>query len=222
MLNKYLEQVKNEEVKLWINTVLKNYLKKNPENQGEIEHILDYLQSEDAPTRLKKMSYIQAKSNTEKWMNKLKKKGNNIVELDEDVKPLIKWKDGMRLVQLVGENAFKREGFLMSHCVASYTNKQGVKVYSLRDKNNNPHCTIEVVGDKNVNQIKGKGNGPIHPKYIKYIIKVLKKTFNMEVKENEMRNLGYYVAPEGFLDFMKEKLVVKTLKHDKKTYIYVK
>ena len=30
-------------LKKWINTTLFNYLKKNAENQGEIEHILDYL-----------------------------------------------------------------------------------------------------------------------------------------------------------------------------------
>jgi hypothetical protein len=57
----------------------------------------------------------------------------------------------------------------MSHCVASYYGRDTV-IYSLRDSNNNPHCTIE-----DGNQIKGKGNGSVDPKYIDYVVKFLEK-----------------------------------------------
>lgn len=224
MLNKYLEQVNKEEVKLWINTVLKNYLKKNEENVGEIEHILDFLGSDKAPSRLKKMSYIQAKASTDKWVKSLNKKASNIVEEKDDTKTIIKWKDGMRLVRLVGENSFKREGLLMSHCVGSYYGKKEVKVYSLRDSKNNPHCTIEVTKEKNViNQIKGKGNGKIHPNYIKYVLKTLKKVFKMDVRESEMNNLGYSLPPEGYIKFLEENgIKVFTLKVKDSLYVYSK
>ena len=124
MLTKYLNQVgSNEEIKNWINTTLKKYITKNPENQSEIEHILDFMQSSEAPKRLQKMSYIQAKTLSEKWTKSLVKKGNHLDDSNEIV-VVKKFRDGLKLVQLIGETAFKREGFLMSHCVASYHDKK--------------------------------------------------------------------------------------------------
>ncbi len=223
MINKYLEQTEKSEVKNWIGSNLSNYLKKNQENQGEIEHILDYLNSDAAPNRLRKMSYIQAKSNAEKWLKANSKKGRNIEETNEDVKIVKRWKN-MRLVKLIGENAFKREGFLMGHCVASYYGKSETSVYSLRDSKNMPHATLEVVENNSaVQQIKGKGNGAIHPKYIKYVINILEKVFKMPVRESEMTNLGYEIPPEGYLDFMrKNNLKTLTYKMNNKEFLYVR
>lgn len=196
MFDKYLIQTQNEEVKTWITTVLKNYLSKNDENQGEVEHIIDYFDarkqwcdSRNKSFNLKKMSYPQAKKLSHDWVKKLSKQAKDIVETEADVETEIDFGNGVRLVKLVGQNAFKREGKLMSHCVASYYGKNDMSVYSLRDSLNNPHCTIEINND-NVNQIKGKGNGSIHPKYIKYILKVLKH-FKKEVRKSELIHLGY-------------------------------
>ena len=72
----------------------------------------------------------------------------------------------------------------MRHCVASY-HGNNTEIYSLRDKNNMPHCTME-----KDQQIKGKGNGSINPKYINYIIAFLEEV-GMSVGDNEMKNLGY-------------------------------
>lgn len=221
MLNKYLEQTKKEEVKLWINQVLSSYLKKNEENQGEIEHILDFLHSDKAPKRLKKMSYPTAKVQAEKWVKSLAKKGDNIIEVEGKDYKVVKryYPSGYKFVKLVSENSFKREGNLMSHCVASYYNKDNVKIYSLRDEQNKPHCTIEVYGDKNINQIKGKGNGSIHPKYIKYVISIL-KYFKMEVRESELNNLGYSKFNKKEIDFLIAHFNVKLLKLNNEYYIY--
>ena len=60
------------------------------------------------------------------------------------------FKDGFKFVLLKSESAYAREGKIMSHCAASYFGRNS-KIYSLRDENNNPHCTIE-----EDNQIKGK------------------------------------------------------------------
>lgn len=219
-LNKYLVQVKSEEVKYWIEHNLKNHLKTNPEQQGEIEHILDYMQSDKAPPRLKKMSYVQAKSNAQKWVKALKNKGKDVKETARDVKTILKLQDGMRLVQLKTKKAFEREGFLMSHCVASYHNKSGTKVFSLRDADNQPHCTIEVVGDKNLQQIKGKGNGSIHPRYIKHAIQILEH-FGLEVRDSEMENLGYLEWNDMEYNFVEENFIgAQYYKVKGKTYFY--
>jgi hypothetical protein len=90
-MKKYIDYINNfqcnklEEVEFWINSNLSNHLKSNPENQDDIEHILDYLCSNDSPKRLKKMSYDEALKGSEKWMNKLIKNNKNIVETDSDV-----------------------------------------------------------------------------------------------------------------------------------------
>jgi hypothetical protein len=195
-LNKYREYSEgNSEVLNWINTTLNAYLTRKPtvaENQTEIEHILDYLKSDRAPKRLGKMSYDQALSNTVKWNNSLIKKGNNIVELDSDVEVVYEFKGGGKLVRLVGEEAFKREGAMMRHCVGGYFGNSNVEIYSLRDALNKPHCTIELQKGENgqINQIKGKGNGSIHPKYIKAVLKSL-KVLGKEIRLSEMSNLGY-------------------------------
>lgn len=174
----------SEEVRKWIAINLPNYLKNQAENQAEIEHIIDYLSSEKAPKNMHKMAYSEAKSNTEKWNKSLIKKGSKIIELDTDIEIIKDFNDGFKIVKLVGKNAFEREGFLMRHCVASYFNSD-TEIYSLRNKNNIPHCTME----KN-HQVKGKGNGSIHPKYINYIISFLQE-FGMSVGDSEMKNLGY-------------------------------
>jgi len=218
MLLTYTEQVQDQEVKEWINTTLNAYLKKNEENQSEIEHILDFLTSDRAPKRLRRMSYVQAKEGSAKWLKSLIKKGNNITEVEgKDITVEIDFKDGFKLVKLVSSDSFKREGNLMGHCVASYFGKEG-EVYSLRDSRNQPHCTIEVQGGRNdINQVKGKGNGSIHPAYVEYIMKSLEH-FGMNIRESELRNLGYEDLEEvtpGLTKFLKDNFMgIKTKSFD--------
>jgi len=221
-LQEYLQQTEKEEVKLWINHNLANYLKKEQENISDIEHIIDFLNSDKAPTRLKKMSYTQAKEGSEKWQKTLVKQARNIIESDDDVEVIIDFDNGTKFVQLTGKSAFLREGKLMGHCVASYYGKEGVKVYSLRDSKNNPHCTLEVVGENNVQQIKGKGNGSIHPNYIKYIIRILQK-FDIPVRGSELKNLGYDDLPEDYVSFLETNFTgIKYITFDNKKYVYNK
>ena len=188
-MNKYIEYARaftaSEEVVYWVSHNLANHLKDNPEVQDEIEHIIDYFASDAAPKRLRGMSYAEAKANTEKWNATLQKKGANIKEKPEDTETVLDFKDGFRVVKLIGKVAFEREGFLMRHCSASYFNKKDTEVYSLRDSENMPHCTME----KN-KQVKGKGNGNIHPKYVGYVVKFLEH-IGMAVGDNEMEHLGY-------------------------------
>jgi hypothetical protein len=201
MIQTLIAQVTKEETKTYINTTIAAKLKREPQTtQSEVEHILDYLESKDAPKRFLKMSYDEAKKQSEAWIQKMNKKAGEVVETKQDTKVILKERNGggMRFVELIGEAAFKREGALMSHCVASYYGKSGTKVYSLRDANNNPHCTIEVQGESQVQQIKGKGNGSIHPKYISYVLRIL-KYFKLPVRDTELSNLGYDLLEGAYL-----------------------
>ena len=222
-MKKYLQQTEINEVKTWISVNLVNYLKNNPEDIGEIEHIIDYMNSNDSPNRLKKMSYNQANISAKSWITKLNNQAAKIYETEIDTKVIINFDGGNKLVQLVTKDSFIREGKLMGHCVASYHNKSNCFVYSLRDIANMPHCTIEVMKDNdNINQIKGKGNGSIHPKYIKYILKSLKK-IGKEIKESELTYLGYddTTQIDGLLDFLEANFTgIKFLMFNNKKFLY--
>lgn len=202
----YLDYAKglnaSSEVLSWVEKTLAAQLKKDTRPQGEVEHILDWAIRTNQQKMIR-MSYAQAKAKAEAWTKAQQKRGRDIDETDKDVKVIKKFKDGSKIVRLIGQSAYKREGFLMRHCVGSYygTDKE---IYSYRDEKNNPHATFEV--DKSggqVMQVKGKGNGSIHPKYVRPVVTFLKH-LGMEVREGEMQNLGYYQMGAEALKLAKE------------------
>lgn len=182
----------SSEVLDWTNTIIRAREKKGKTTDlTEFEHILDYLVSDKAPKRLRKMSYEQAKSGADKWTAANMKRGKGLEDGAEDIEEIIPFEDGTRIVKLVTKKAYEREGHLMSHCLGGYDPEGQTTMYSYRDKNNMPHATFEVdKDDGEVMQIKGKGNGAIHPKYIEPILSFLDH-LGMEVRTYEMRNLGY-------------------------------
>ena len=169
----------DEHVIAWIENVLP---KQKEISTSEAEHIIDYLINTNK--RISKMSFATAKKNADAWVKKLQEKAKDIKESKKDTEVVLDFKDGFKIVKLIGKNAYDREGLLMKHCVSSYYGN-GKEVYSLRDKKNMPHCTIE-----KDQQIKGKGNGDIHPKYIDYVVRFLEYT-GMDVRDSEMEHLGY-------------------------------
>lgn len=225
-MQNYSPLATKDEVSFWINHNLRNYLEKNHENQSEIEHIIDYLNSDDAPKRLKKMSYKEANEGAKRWVKTMIKKGSDLEDVEDvDYDVTIDFKDGYKLVKLKSELAFQREGNLMAHCVSSYFNKDS-DIYSLRDSRNMPHCTLEIPkGAESFNQCKGKGNGPIHHKYISYVLKTM-KFFNIPIRDSEMLNLGYFL-PESCGDekqvaWFKANFKYETFTAFGKTYYYIK
>lgn len=192
----------NNEVLEWCKTTLTAALRKEPLLLSDAEHIVDFLVSNDAPSRLRRMSFAQAKAGAEAWDKKNQKQGKNIVETAADTEPFMELGDGSRIVKLLSPAAFKREGFLMRHCVGSM-NPANAAIYSLRDKNNDPHVTFEVTQDgKTINQIKGKGNGSIHPRYIDSTLLFLERV-GLKIRPADMANLGYHHVTEPAKDMMR-------------------
>ncbi len=204
MLNEYLNYAKGmdarQEVLDWINQTLAAALRKKKQlPQGEIEHILDYLCSSAAPNRLLKMSIAQAKGNAEKWVKANIKKGRNLQDEDGDLEVIHEYADGSRIVKLLTETAYKREGSLMSHCLGGHKVNADIAIYSYRDAKNYPHATFEVQRNNGqIAQIKGKGNGPIHPRYINPILDFL-TSIGQKPRPSEMKNLGYYHVDKSLL-----------------------
>ena len=210
-MDKYINYINtfdySEKVEKWIKSNLKNYLEKNKEGQSEIEHILDYLLIAGTEKNIELMSYDEAKKNAEKWTKQQIKRGEHIKESIDDVEVIHDFKDGFKIVRLIGKNAYKREGYLMSNCVASYYGN-GKEIYSLRDANNNPHCTME-----KDQQVKGRGNGNVHPKYVGYVVKFL-EIVGMTVGDSEMSHLGYLNVSRF------KKYLHKDTKFFNKVYVY--
>jgi hypothetical protein len=98
-------------------------------------------------------------------------------------KPVIvqRYEHGFHWVRLVSALQFEREGHLMNHCIGNgsyYTRwrtSSANEYYSLRDKNNQPHATLEVGFNsdhpsvKTVYQCKGNSNQRPDKHYQPYI-----------------------------------------------------
>ncbi len=192
------------EVLSWIKTTGKKAIQKKLTNESDIEHVIDFLVSESAPTRLQRMSFLDAKRKADEWTKANQKKGRGFVDTDNDIKVIHDFLDGTKIVRLKTKKALEREGFLMSHCVGGYNiDTEGQDIYSYRDNKNMPHATFEVrKSGGEIVQIKGKGNGPIHPKYIHPILAFL-KSIDISIRPNDMANLGYHHIYKDHIEFLK-------------------
>ena len=196
-MKQYLDGINaTEEVIWWVDNVIAARRRKQVIDITEVEHILDYLVSDDAPKRLRKMSYAQALRKANEWSAASQKKGHNLVDDESDIETIHDFLDDTRIVKLISRKAYQREGYFMAHCVGNY-DPSSTTIYSYRDAKNQPHATFEVsTRDGAISQIKGKGNGPIHPKYIHPIMAFL-QAIGKPVGRHDMRYLGYiYVSPE--------------------------
>jgi len=183
-----IKKAKNDEIKRWVEVNLQNYLKKHNLEYSEQEHVVDYLNSENAPKRLMKMSVVQALSNTEKWNNALMKKGKMFDEvLNEDIKIIDEFK-GFTFVEILSKRSFEREGKLMQNCVSSYFDRD-CTIISMRDKKNMPHATLEL-NNKTLDQVKGKQNKSVTEKYQDVIIDFMEK-HKYNIRSQELSNIGY-------------------------------
>lgn len=194
----------SDEIISWIKTAAKNAIKKQLTSETELEHVVDFFLSAAAPKRLQKMSVVDAKRKAKEWSESNQKKGKDLQDATDDIDTIHDFLDGTKIVKLKTKKAYQREGFLMSHCSGGYDpSNKDCHIYSYRDAKNIPHATFEVKKSNNeIIQIKGKGNGAIHPKYIHPILAFL-KAIGMEIRPNDMQNLGYYHMPIEHLDFLK-------------------
>lgn len=150
--------VKNKETIYEIN--LSNRLK------SEVEHIIDFLESDSAPKRLTRLDYKDAKKQSVEWTNRLNKLKDELNPAFDDLTILADFSDGHKLVWLKTKEDFQFEGQNMRHCVSSYwknglDRNENYKILSVRDPDCKPVCTIETRLRGNeivIEQLKGKEN----------------------------------------------------------------
>ena len=173
--------------------------------KNQIDHVLDYFQS-NPDLNISRISAQEAIRQSEEWTKQLNKKASSEDDLT-GIKEVRKYPDGFKWDMVFSDKALEREGKLMSHCVGSYCNlvKSGAsKIYSLRDKKNEPHCTVEVV-NADIIQMQGKGNSKVDKKYIKYCRDFVKKpVINTNWNEiGDLDNIGLIELDGNYLELDK-------------------
>ena len=87
--------------------------------RDKIDHVIDYLKSDDAPKRLDALTVPEAMKQADAWTKMLTKKKVNPLDAAEGEKIIKKYPDGFTWRELTNEAALSREGTEMGHCVGS-------------------------------------------------------------------------------------------------------
>lgn len=172
-----------------------NEFKEKYKDKENINDILDFLIKNGYESKDIRFNFEQAIIKEQKWISKLNQKpqinqGETFPELDLP--------NDFKIVRLGDQQSRNYEGFFMKNCVSSYTDD--AEIYSLRDPNNIPKCTIELMNFEII-QIKGLLNGPVSPKYINYIVDFLKSK-DIPVCESELLNIGYAISNPYLKEFI--------------------
>lgn len=144
-----------------------------------IEHVIDFMKAQIAAnpnTKFDNFQVDQAFKQSADWTEKLLKKKTNEEVEGTDYKSLKTYDTGFSWQDLTSANSLAREGKLMGHCVGGYWDRvknKAVRIISLRDKKNEPHCTIELERTGKINQIKGKQNSKVNDEYMPYVVDLL-------------------------------------------------
>jgi len=173
---------KSKKYSVWLgNQVLKypNIIKDDKIN-NDIELVLDW-KKEIQDINLKEFDFFSALKQAKEFQKSLfipnsngLKNTNVILDCGE-----YKW------VQLLTKKDCKEEGSFMGHCIGGSSHSTRISngnsvAFSLRDKFNKPHITIEARIDKdnnigNIFEFKGTANGVPNVTYTKYFVQLLKK-----------------------------------------------
>ena len=161
------------------------------ERKDFLNHVIDFFKTknDDYLNKLQKKTpkdiYINEVPDWDDEMKRGAEQEENSLVLDVDYKVIYNWNDGMKMVEHITKKACEFEGNTMGHCAGGYNPGQ---LLSLWDKKNAPHVTLELVKNKSIKQIKGKGNAAPVDKYKPYIIEFIKK-FKLKVI-GDGRNIG--------------------------------
>ncbi len=144
--------------------------------------------------------------------------------------------DGYNFVEIDNEQDLDTEGELMGHCVGGDNYWEAVqsgntKIYSLRDKQNKPHVTMEVT-DGEMRQCFGKQNETPVAKYHPALIEFFNKfkyfegylLIDNEIPEDKIDDvirLGNRVTRQNIAEKTKNSAVLETLSKDTDTGVRI-
>jgi ankyrin repeat protein len=130
--------------------------------------VIQFFSSNEAPNRIDAIDYEDALKKAEHWKKQKDKEARDLQD-PEGTKEVLKV-GSLRWVEILSKLSFDREGIEMHHCLRNDKNYiPDYDYYSLRDKNNKPHFTLEV-DNGDLNQAKGYSNGEVEPEYRDVVI----------------------------------------------------
>jgi hypothetical protein len=124
----------------------------------------------------------------------------------QEVMPLA---DGFRWVRIIDPRALDREGSIMQHCVGAGSYDYGVmndtiRIFSLRDRQNQPHVTIEMTQDFSrvpaiwtIQQARGKQGDVPADKYRSYLKPLLQTVKPDEVQTHDLDGIDIGDIPRN-------------------------
>lgn len=180
-------------------------LRMSPDTATKLDHILDYFTANPNIPRLERMSVdnvLQAADLAVKQYNARVAKENKKAEPAKNLKTIMEFPNGFKIVEMLTQNALDREGAAMVHCVGThhgcYLLDKSRRMFSLRDPQNQPHATIEVFSDGlRTTEIKGKKNEAPVRKYWPMLMQFVKE-YGIVV-DNDHRHIGLlkFTDPES-------------------------
>lgn len=176
----------------------------SPKDETRFLHWVDYLNTLP-PATIRGISIKQLEKKVTDWDSKLASaKTKKQVQVTEGVKPIKTYPTGYTWVELTGRDALALEGDKMGHCVGGDDYVKQVangstKIYSLRDKKDEPHVTIDYSTYKNIIvQIKGKSNNPPIPKYHEYIIDFVNNELKpKKIDDTDVLRMGLILSEDN-------------------------
>ena len=222
------------EVTKWLESNYQNYLKRGNKAlpQSEVDHIVDWMNSNEGESylrRLDRVSVPAALDLAKKWTIQINKKNQKQLSISkgmEGVEVIYRFENGYSIVRLITKEAYQREGVDMGHCVGTYytPEESDIAIYSLRDKENQAHCTIEFCKSaKSIDQVKGKENKPVVEKYHRYVVEFLNNFDFDTIYTYDLENINaIYFGNNIFLadELPKELITKKDLRIDMVNFIH--
>jgi hypothetical protein len=139
-------------------------LRLTPATQTLITHFLDFFAAHPNLPRLDRMSVENVEQAAANWLQQMHNRAKREPDDPKQVVTVMTFPNGYSVVDLIGSKALRKEGEKMGHCVGGDNYCRAVeagsaKIFSLRDRDGQPHATVELgVARNQVQQIKGKRN----------------------------------------------------------------
>ncbi|AQU89227.1 hypothetical protein B0W47_16735 (plasmid) [Komagataeibacter nataicola] len=147
--------------------------------------------------RIDRISWKDAQTHQKKWHDGLAKKAEKLSEFrgnPDDVTPILNYEGGFQWVKLETPEAKDFEGNAMGNCVGrgGYDDKT---IFSLRDKDNFPHVTVEYDEyTKTIQQMKCKGNSAVTDAYMMPVERLINK-----LKPERITGIDNAISKDGRL-----------------------
>lgn len=151
-------------------------LPSNDEIIGVKDYLASLTQEDKIRQKLNKVSWRDAVQLQRKWHEAIARKSAKITQFegDAEAKIFINCDTGYNWIELTTPEHLDFEGNAMGHCIGKgWYDKSKNRFFSLRDKNNLPHVTIEF--NPKINeyvQIQGRANKPVIANYWEYAVRL--------------------------------------------------